>query len=54
VPVDDLGIQTLVGKVMGYERRLSAEELQAALEPFAPFRGLAVFYLLVGSRLSII
>lgn len=54
VPVDDLGIQTLVGKVMGYERRLSAEELQTALESLAPFRGLAIFYLLVGRRLSLI
>jgi len=54
VPVGDLGIQTLLGKILGDGSRMSANGVQRALEPFAPFRGLAVFYLLVGSRLGLI
>ncbi|MCL5735019.1 MAG: hypothetical protein M1274_05430 [Actinobacteria bacterium] len=53
VPADDLGIQTLLGRVLGVGKRLSPEEVQRVLLPFAPFRGLAVFYILAGSRLSL-
>jgi len=53
-PADDLGIQTLLGRILGDGRRLSPDEVRSALAPFAPFRGLAVFYILAGSRLSLI
>ena len=53
-PADDLGIQTLLGRVLSDGPRLSAAEVRRLLEPFVPFRGLTVFYLLAGSRLSLI
>jgi DNA-3-methyladenine glycosylase II len=51
VPADDLGIRTVVGKYLGDGSRMSAEEVRGAMEPFAPFRGLAAFYMLVDHRL---
>jgi DNA-3-methyladenine glycosylase II len=51
VPVDDLGIRTVVGNLMGDGERPSAEQVAAMLAPFAPYRGLAAFYLLVAARL---
>jgi DNA-3-methyladenine glycosylase II len=53
-PADDLGIQTLLGRILGAGPRLTPDEVRRVLEPFAPFRGLAVFYILAGSRLSLI
>jgi DNA-3-methyladenine glycosylase II len=51
VPADDLGIRTVVGSYLGDGSRMSAKEVRRALEPFAPFRGLAAFYMLVDHRL---
>jgi DNA-3-methyladenine glycosylase II len=52
VPVDDLAVRTVVGKLLGDGSRPSSEETGALLAPLAPYRGLATFYLLVASRLS--
>ena len=51
VPVDDLAVRTIVGTYLGDGRRMAPEGVQEALKPFAPFRGLATFYLLACSRL---
>jgi DNA-3-methyladenine glycosylase II len=51
VPVDDLAVRTIVGKYLGDGSRLTAEQVEQRLKPFIPFRGLAVFYLLVHHRL---
>ncbi len=50
VPADDLGVRDAVGKYLGGGRRVSAKTAARLLEPFAPYRGLAVFYLLVAHR----
>jgi len=52
VPVDDLAVRTIVGKYLGDGSRMTAEQVEGALTPFAPFRGIAVFYLLVHHRLA--
>jgi DNA-3-methyladenine glycosylase II len=52
VPVDDLAVRTTVGKYLGKGSRLTAEQVEQRLRPFAPFRGIAVFYLLVHHRLA--
>ncbi len=52
VPADDLGIRTIVGRYFGRGGRMSAGEVRRALEPFAPYRGVATFYLIVDWRLS--
>lgn len=52
VPADDLGIRSLVGKYLGDGSRMTAEEVRRALEPYAPFRGMAMFYLMVHHRLA--
>ena len=54
VPVDDLGIQTLLGRLMGEGARLTPDGVRRVLEPLAPFRGVAVFYLLAATRLSLV
>jgi DNA-3-methyladenine glycosylase II len=51
LPADDLGIRTIVGKMLGDGSRPSAAEVGALLAPLAPYRGLAAFYLLVAQRL---
>jgi DNA-3-methyladenine glycosylase II len=51
VPIDDLAVRTIVGTYLGDGRRMAPEEVQEVLQPFAPFRGLATFYLLAHSRL---
>jgi DNA-3-methyladenine glycosylase II len=51
VPVDDLGVRTVVGRLLGDGGRPTADETAALLEPLAPYRGLAAFYLLVAARL---
>jgi DNA-3-methyladenine glycosylase II len=52
VPFDDLAIRRVVGRALADGRPLTPAEAEKALTPFAPFRGLAIFYLLVGSRLA--
>jgi DNA-3-methyladenine glycosylase II len=52
VPIDDLGVRTIVGRHLGDGSRMTPTEVQKALEPLAPYRGLATFYLLVHSRLE--
>jgi len=44
-------VQTTVGKYLGDGGRMAPEEVQEALEPLAPYRGLATFYLLAYCRL---
>jgi len=52
VPVDDLAVRTIVGKYLGDGSRMTPEQVEGALTPFVPYRGLAVFYLLVYHRLA--
>jgi len=52
VPVDDLAVRTIVGKYLGKGSRMTAEQVERRLKPFIPFRGIAVFYLLVHHRLA--
>jgi DNA-3-methyladenine glycosylase II len=52
VPVDDLAVRTIVGKYLGGGDRMTAEQVDGALKPFVPYRGIAVFYLLVYHRLA--
>jgi DNA-3-methyladenine glycosylase II len=47
---DDVGLRRVVGKYLACGRRLTPEELEQALSPFAPFRGLAAYYLAVHAR----
>jgi DNA-3-methyladenine glycosylase II len=47
VPVDDLAVRTIVGRYLGDGGRMTAEGVEGVLQPFVPYRGLAVFYLLV-------
>jgi DNA-3-methyladenine glycosylase II len=51
---DDLGIQTLVGKHFGPDRRVTAEECQKILKPWGPYKRWVVFYLFCASRLGLI
>jgi len=53
VPVDDLGIRSVVGDYLGSGSRLSGEEVSRVLEPFRPFRGLTAFYLLARHMLDL-
>jgi DNA-3-methyladenine glycosylase II len=53
VPYDDLGIRRVAGNMLGGGGVLTPAETEAVLAPFAPFRGLATFYLLVASRNSV-
>jgi DNA-3-methyladenine glycosylase II len=52
VPATDLGVRTVTGHYLGDGRRFSPAEVNRALAPFAPQRGLAVFYLLAHARMS--
>jgi DNA-3-methyladenine glycosylase II len=52
VPIDDLAVRTVVGKLLGDGGRPSPAEAAAMLAPLAPYRGLAAFYLLVAGRLA--
>jgi DNA-3-methyladenine glycosylase II len=54
VPEDDLGIRTVVGRTLGNGPRMSAAEVADALAPLAPYRGVAVFYLLAATRLGLL
>jgi DNA-3-methyladenine glycosylase II len=47
LPADDLGIQRAVSKAYFRGRRVSAEEVRTTLtEKFAPYSGIAAFYLM--------
>jgi len=50
LPLADTGLRRVVGKYLSRGRRLSPRQLELALSPFAPFRGLAAFYLSVAAR----
>ncbi len=52
VPADDLAVRTIVGKYFGDGSRMTAEQVEQTLKPYVPFRGIAVFYLLVYHRLA--
>ena len=51
LPAGDVGLRRVVGRYFAGGSRLSPEELQRALAPFAPFRSLAAYYLAVHARL---
>jgi DNA-3-methyladenine glycosylase II len=51
LPSDDLGIRTILGQYLGDGSRMTAAEVEESLEPFKPYRGLAMFYFLAHSRL---
>ena len=51
VPFDDLGVRSVIGRLLGDGSRPTATQAAALLEPLAPYRGLAAFYLLVAARL---
>jgi DNA-3-methyladenine glycosylase II len=52
VPSDDLAVRTTVGKYLGDGSRMTAAQVEQTLKTFVPFRGIAVFYLLVYHRLA--
>jgi len=52
VPVDDLGVRTVVGHYLGDGSRMAPEAVQQALAPFEPYRGLLAFYLLAHWRVE--
>ncbi len=52
VPIDDLGVRRVLGDLLGDGRRPTPAEAEKMLVWFAPYRGLATFYLLVASRLA--
>jgi|SRR5581483_11611325 3-methyladenine DNA glycosylase/8-oxoguanine DNA glycosylase len=51
LPSDDVGLRRTIAPYLARRRRLSPRQLESALSPFAPFRGLAAFYLAVDFRL---
>jgi 3-methyladenine DNA glycosylase/8-oxoguanine DNA glycosylase len=51
LPAGDVRLRRVVGRYLAGGSRLSPEELQRALAPFAPFRSLAAYYLAVHARL---
>lgn len=52
VPCDDLAVRSVLGRYFGDGSRMSPEQVRDALEPFSPYRGLAMFYLLVHDRIA--
>jgi DNA-3-methyladenine glycosylase II len=52
VPADDLAVRSVVGQSLGKGARMTSAEVEQALEPFRPYRGLAAFYLLAHARLA--
>lgn len=52
LPSDDVGLRRTISTYLSRRRRLSPRQLERALSPFAPFRGLAAFYLAVDWRLQ--
>lgn len=51
LPSDDVNLRRVVGKYFSRGLNLTPSQLEQALLPFAPFRGLAAFYLSVAARL---
>jgi 3-methyladenine DNA glycosylase/8-oxoguanine DNA glycosylase len=51
VPHDDLGVRSVAGKWLGKGERMTPSEVEDALRPFAPYRGLAAWYLIVANQL---
>jgi DNA-3-methyladenine glycosylase II len=52
LPAADVGLRRAAGGYLAHGRQLSPEQLEQALSPFTPFRGLAAFYLSVAARLN--
>jgi DNA-3-methyladenine glycosylase II len=52
LPSDDLAIRGVVGRYLGDGSRASVEQVEQLLAPFAPYRGMAAFYLEAHERLS--
>ncbi|MDD3717543.1 MAG: hypothetical protein PHP28_02630 [Actinomycetota bacterium] len=52
VPSTDLGVRRVVSHYLGGGRELSASDVRELLEPWAPWRGLTVFYLLAHYRMT--
>ena len=52
VPSDDLAIRSVVGRYLGDGTRASAAQVEQLLAPFAPYRGMAAFYLEAHERLA--
>jgi DNA-3-methyladenine glycosylase II len=52
VPIDDLGIRSVMGQYLGDGQRVTPDEAAELLEPFRPYRGLLAFYLLAKHRLD--
>ena len=52
VPSDDFGIRAITGLYFGDGDRMAADEVRVALELYAPFRGIAMSYLLVCHNLA--
>jgi DNA-3-methyladenine glycosylase II len=50
VPVDDLAVRTVIGRLLGDGSRPTSIEAATLLAPLVPYRGLAAFYLLVAAR----
>jgi len=50
VPYGDIAIRSVVGKYFGDGSRVASDEVDKLLEPFRPWRGLLVFYLLSHER----
>lgn len=51
LPSGDVGLRRALGRYFSCGRRLTPEELERALFPFAPFRSLAAYYLAAHARL---
>lgn len=51
LPLDDVGLQRVVGHYLARGRRLTPTLLERRLAPFKPFRGIAAYYLAVHWRL---
>lgn len=52
LPASDTGLRRSVGKLLARGQRIGVKRLQEVLAPFAPFRGLAAFYLSVAARVA--
>ena len=54
LPADDIALRRTIGRYLTRWHRPNPRQLERALSPFTPFRGLAAFYLAVYVRLSAI
>jgi DNA-3-methyladenine glycosylase II len=52
LPSDDLAIRGVVGRYLGDGSRASVGQVEQLLAPFAPYRGMAAFYLEAHERLK--